>query len=308
MRGGSSDGSMAGLIRKALELRAPLAAETDAFRVVDGAADGIPGCEIDAFGDRWLVQTRGQPPSDEFCAALLAAGARSVYWKRLDQSEKSAPEHLAGSPVDGLFEVREHGLRFGIDFAAGYSQGLFLDQRSNRALLGKWLAGRPGGTVANCFAYTCSFGVVAAAAGADTVNIDLSRRTLEWGRENYRRNGLDPQTHAFLAGDVFETLARFGRRDRRFRAVVLDPPTFSRDRKGRVFRVERDLGELVRLAVAVLEPAGVLLVSSNMRALAPHAFRREVRAGAGPGARLRDLSMPPDFRGEAYLKAAWVER
>ena len=296
------------MIRIALDRRAAVAAETDAFRIVDGAADGIPGCEIDAFGNRWLIQTRDQPPPPGLPDALLAAGARSVFWKRLDQAERCPPAHLAGEPVEGVFEIREHALRFGIDFAAGYSQGLFIDQRANRARLGRWLASAPGGTVANCFAYTCSFGVAAAAAGADTVNIDLSRRTLDWGRENYRRNGLDPGAHGFLAGDVFEVLERFGRRGRRFRAVVLDPPTFSRDRKGRVFRVERDLAELVRLAVAVLEPGGVLLVSSNMRALAPHAFRREVRAGAGPGARLRDLSMSPDFRGEAYLKAAWVEQ
>ena len=81
-------------------------------------------------------------------------------------------------------EVQEGGLRLGLDFAAGYSAGLFIDQRANRARVHDLKPKR----LLNTFAYTCSFSVVAARAGAETVSVDLSRRSLTRGEDNFRRN------------------------------------------------------------------------------------------------------------------------
>ena len=305
---------------RALRRRDALRADgqTDALRLLDGAGDGtaFAGCYLDDFAGRWLVGTTGpgQPPP-EFLHGLPGSGPdapRSVYWKRLDARDQhqQPPTLWAGEAVDAPFTIREHGLAYRIDFGGGYSQGIFLDQRENRLTLRQRM--RPGTAVLNCFAYTCAFSVAAALGGAATTSVDLSRRSLDWGKENFALNGLptDGGGHHFLAGDVFEWLQRLARQGRRFDAVVLDPPTFSRDRKGRVFRVGDDFGELAALAAPLLTPDGVLLCSSNARDLTTSRFRRMVLDGLASAGRWRVLPapMPPDFTGEHYLQAAWFER
>ncbi len=290
--------------RQALDLR-----DTDAARLVDGTGDGLPGIWIDGYGRRWLVQTRdrtGYP--DElrgFVSRLCGCGA--IYWKRLDQEVKEAPAWIEGERVDEPFLVRENGLSFEIDFAAGYSQGIFLDQRDNRSRVRERIG--EGMSLLNCFAYTCAFSVAAAAAGAATVNVDLSGNYLEWGRRNFAHNDLDASAHEFLKGDVFEWLRRLGRKGRRFDGVVLDPPTFSRGIKGKVFQVEKHFDRLVEAALPVVSPGGWLLCTTNCRALPADRFRSLIEDGAsaqGAKIALKRLPMPPDFTGEPYLKAFWV--
>ena len=103
----------------------------------------------------------------------------------LKNDERIAPEQIGGDPDLPLETiVTEAGMRFGLDFAAGYSAGLFIDQRANRAFVRQ----RPRRRLLNTFAYTCSFSVVAALAGAETVSIDLSKKSLDRGRANFALN------------------------------------------------------------------------------------------------------------------------
>jgi 23S rRNA (cytosine1962-C5)-methyltransferase len=164
--------------------------------------------------------------------------------------------------------------------------------------------------VLNCFAYTCGFGLAAALGGAETVNIDLSKRYLEWGRRNYELNGIATAGHEFIYGDVLNWLERFARKGRRFDLVILDPPTFSRDDAGRVFTIENGFAGLVRAAEGVLAEAGGLFCSTNQRTLTGQGFRRLIAQGlARPVAwRMEERRMPADFTGEQYLKAVWVDR
>ena len=302
---------------RALRRRDPLRADgqTDALRLLDGAGDGaaFDGLYLDDFAGRWLVQTSrpGQVPP-EWLRALAGAGPdapRAIYWKRLDSrgEHQQPPAHWAGGSVSEPFVVRENGLRYRIDFQGGYSQGLFLDQRDNRAEVRRSV--RVGDTLLNCFAYTCAFSVAAAAAEAGTVSVDLSRRSLDGGKENFRLNDLGNPAHEFHAMDAFDFLRRAGRRERKFRGVVLDPPTFSRDRKGRVFRVEDDFGKLVRLAAPLLEPGGFLLCSTNAHGLTAHGFRRTVQNALPPvdgqGWQLATPPLPPDFTPAHALQVVW---
>ena len=234
--------------------------------------------------------------------------ARSLHWKRLDVREQPAPVHVAGEEVSAPFEVVENGLRLGIDFAAGYSQGVFLDQRDNRRRVRQWCAARPGAEVLNCFAYTGAFSVAAARGGARTSTADLSRRYLDWARDNFARNGLDPAAHEFLAGDVWDWLRRLLRQGRAFDLVILDPPTFSRPRGGRPFQAGRDFDRLAAQAAELVRPGGALLCSTNYRALARGGLRRMIHAALGRGWRLDELPMGADFPGEPYLQAVWAER
>jgi 23S rRNA (cytosine1962-C5)-methyltransferase len=284
---------------------------TDALRLLDGAGDG-PGFEglvIDDFAGRWLVQTHEAETKPPEWLAAFSPAPKSIYWKRLDPRDKSPPVHWRGERIEAPFVVRENDLRYLADFGAGYSQGIFLDQRDNRAAVRRRAV--PGAAILNCFAYTCAFSVAGAAGGAQTVSVDLSRRSLAWGEENFRLNGIVPgEEHQFLAGDVFDWLRRFGKRGRRFAGIVLDPPTFSRNREGVVFRVENDFGRLVELAAPLLADGGWVLCTTNQRSLTGIVFRRLIeRSLSGSNTwKIEAGSMPADFTGERYLQTIWLER
>src|SRR5256884_275046 len=135
----------------------------------------------------------------------------------------------------------EHRLKFGVDFGAGYSVGLFIDQRENRKFVRQLKPKR----ILNCFAYTCSFSVAAASASAQTVNVDLSKKSLERGRRNFELNVLSTEGHKFIADDVRPVLQRLARRGEKFDMIILDPPTFSRTKGGAAFHVERDFEDVI---------------------------------------------------------------
>jgi 23S rRNA (cytosine1962-C5)-methyltransferase len=274
--------------------------QTNAVRLFDGAGDGLPGLIIDDFAGRWMVQTQDQrqPALDP------ALQYRSLYWKPLLKTAKTDPRYLAGEALAEPFCVLESGLNFEIDFRAGYSPGLFLDQRINRLKL-RGLA--PARTILNTFSYTCAFGVAAAINGGSTVNVDLSRHSLDWGKRNYEINRLGPANHDFIYGDVFDWLGRFQRRGRKFDVIVLDPPTFSRDRKSKVFRIQEDYGSLADLAAQCLHRDGLMFCSANFRGMTFNEFLRILRAAVDRPFKAVAGSMPPDFTGDKYLKTVWLQ-
>lgn len=294
-------------LRSAIARRAPiLGPDTDALRLVDGEGDGLPGFYLDTFAGRWLVSTTTGELEPELRTWLEGQGAQgqTIYWKQLDQHEKTSPAHLAGPEQNEAFTARECGVHYLINFQAGYSQGIFPDQRLNRQRVREHCG--PGMSVLNTFAYTGAFSVCAALGGATTTTLDLSQVYLDWARDNFRENRQDPEQHYFCKGDTFHWLRRFARQGRKFDGIILDPPTFSRDDKGKVFRVEKDYAKLVALAAASLAPGGWMLCCTNCRKLDPRAFTRMVREGA-PGMKTTPLDMPPEYSGEKYLKSVWVE-
>jgi 23S rRNA (cytosine1962-C5)-methyltransferase len=273
---------------------------TNAVRLVDGAGDGLPGLIIDDFAGRWMVQTLGElePTLDP------AVGYRSLYWKPLLKTSKAGLKHLGGELLAEPFYVRESGLKFEIDFQSGYSPGLFLDQRINRQKLSALANDK---TLLNAFSYTCAFGVAAAQSGASTVNLDLSRHYLDWGKRNYEINRLRAEDHDFIYGEVFDWLGRFRRQGRKFDVIVLDPPTFSRDRKSKVFRIEDDYGALAGLAAQCLHRDGLLFCSTNYRGMTFDEFLRILRTAVARPFKAVAGSMPPDFTGDKYLKTVWLQ-
>lgn len=304
---------------RALARRDPLRAggvhgPTDALRLLDGAGDGpeFDGLFVDDFAGRWLFSTNAEDGMRNV-EWLRAVAPGPVYWKQLDKHDKRAPTPWHGPTVDGPFPVVENGLRYTIDFAAGYAQGIFLDQRDNRLTVRERCARLQAPTVLNLFAYTCAFSVAAAAGGAHVVSVDLSRTSLDRGRENFRLNGLDDTAHEFITGDVADWLRRFAKRGRHFDIIILDPPSFSRDHGGKVFRLGRDLPELVGLAAGLLPArgnAGALLASTNLRALPPGGLKRLVRGGVPAAGSwwTREVPMPADFTAKPYLQTVWLEQ
>jgi 23S rRNA (cytosine1962-C5)-methyltransferase len=324
-----------GLLRLAVERRAPLAAdpETTVYRLVNREGDGLPGLTVDRFGNALVVSLYDEddaipPPS---CPPALAealaseSGSASVYIKYRPRQASRIPEAQVSQlsppkPVFGpdLGEVIgcEEGLLYLVRPGEGLSAGLFPDMREGRARVRAWAAGQ---RVLNCFAYTCGFGVAATAGGAGRVlNLDLSRAALARGRENYRLNGFEPDPYDFVYGDVFDWLARLARRAELFDLVILDPPGFSKTKRGRfsaaksrVFSGASDYGGLAAQAARVMAPGGLLLACCNVAELPWRAFRDRVVAGLAEAGRTAEIvgvyhepaiDHPSPWGGEPYLK------
>lgn len=310
---------------------------TDCFRLVHGAADGWPGWQVEKLGPFLLSQTEAPLSApqravlSDVVASFRAGGSpvRGAYHKRLSRHVRqttpgeTSPVLEYGEPAPERFAIRENGLSFELSFCEGYSVGLFLDQRDNRRrLLTRHVAAdfsleypreaRP--EVLNAFAYTGGFSVCAARGGARVTSLDLSRKYLDWGRRNFALNGLDPAQHDFIYGDVFDWLRRLAKKQRRFEAVLLDPPTFSQSKEHGVFRAEKDYGALVTATLPLLAPDGVLFASTNAASLAPEKFLAQIEeAVCAAGRRVVQrhyVPQPPDFpitRDEpAYLKTVWL--
>lgn len=306
---------MLDLLNSALHRRAALpelSSGSDALRLVDGEGDGLPGLFVDDFAGHWLVQTKGIPFPEEVRHSS-SLGWRSLWWKRLEQQEKSAPELISGDSSPHVL-MHEHGLSYQIDFSAGYSQGIFLDQRIQRKRLMDLctsLARRDQTAhVLNLFAYTCAFSVAAAATGALTESIDLSRSYLEWGKRNFAANGIEASAHYFCRGDSFDWLRRLANKGRQYEIVILDPPTFSRNDSGQVWRAEKDYPALLAATLKVLAPQGRVLCSTNHRGLPYSVFLELLDRGAAEAGRpiseIESGGLPADFTGEPYLKAMWL--
>jgi 23S rRNA (cytosine1962-C5)-methyltransferase len=294
----------------ALERRAPLLTqETNAIRLIDGTGDGMPGIYLDAFADHWLLSTANVTPSPAFLA-WLRSQPRSIYHKQLSQQEKDSPFHLSGSPAPEMFLAKENSMLCEISFHSGYSQGIFLDQRENRQRVHRSvLAAKNNDPIAilNTFAYTGAFSVAAALAGATTTTLDLSQPYLDWAKRNFVHNQLDPTHHHFCKGDTFHWLRRFQKQSRKYHGIILDPPTFSRDEKGKVFRVEKNFGELAQLAYSCLEKHGWLLCCTNCHQLSHREFEAQLRATLPKSINLTHGGMPSDFTESPYLKNIWIE-
>src|SRR6266481_6132209 len=220
--------------------------------------------------------------------------------------ERDPPRLIVGDPGQNLQTIAtERHLKFGIDFGVGYSPGLFLDQRENRHYVRHIAPKR----LLNCFAYTCSFSVSAAYVGATTLNIDLSKKSLARGRENFALNSLSTLDHRFIADDVMAVLPRLARRGEKFDMVILDPPTFSRSLGGKTFHVENDFEKLLVDSLELTERNSHVLVSTNCSTLREHMLAVMTRSGLKAARRagtLRRSPPLPDFPPGTGASSIWL--
>lgn len=229
------DAFLAGRVASALALRRALIAEdTDAYRLVNGEGDGLPGVIVDLYAGVAVLQllTAG---AERMRTALIAAlrsvvAPRGIY-ERSEGSVRSAEGLAARSePVDGDVptesEIRENGRRFIVHPGAGQKTGLFLDQRDNRSLVGRLAAGR---RVVDAFAYAGGFAVHAGAGGATrVVAVERSRDATALIQRNWDVNQLDGATLVIAQGDVNRYLRAT---TEEFDLIVLDPPALAKQRK-----------------------------------------------------------------------------
>lgn len=323
-----SSPSLGPLVVRALERRRPLLAraDTQAFRAFSGLPDGRDGLFIDVYGPGAALivheQDAAPTPPEAHAAdaaavleALAPVGVRAVYLKPFakDRSRLGGelppcttdPTPAAGDPLPDHLLVRELHWTLEVRLHDGLSTGLFIDQRANR----RFLHHAKPRKVLNTFAYTCSFSVVAALVGAETVSVDLSKKSIDRGRENFALNRIDAATHRFYADDVLDVLPRLARKHEQFDAIILDPPTFSRGNNGRKFQVESDLETLLLAAFEVATPRAKILLSTNCTRLNRRALEAIARFACKTTRRAAEFhaeSPLPDIPTEAAAQTLWL--
>jgi 23S rRNA (cytosine1962-C5)-methyltransferase len=316
-------GELDAILEDAGCLRWALAGKTQAFRLINDEADLLPGVCVDVYGEHATLSVSSDGAFNErerLARALVKAGIEGVYLKtrvradlrRQDQRDLAPASPVAGKPHAGeAMCIREGDMKLSVSLADGLSTGLFVDQRDNRTRVFEMSRGL---RVLNLFAYTCSFSVAAALGGAkQVVSVDLSKRALERGKQNFELNGLALSEHRFYVDDALKFLARAERRGERFELAVVDPPSFGSRGKA-AFSVQGGYPELVERVVKLLVPGGTVLAVTNHRKTSPTKLRGVLKDAARAAGRevvsvqstKSGLDCPDDRFGPAPAKSAWL--
>ena len=252
----------------AIALRQRLVAsdDTNAYRVVNGEGDRLPGLVIDRYGDVAVVRTDGDGPAAwverhraTIVGELRRSGVRAVARRVVaDKGDKIVPWGGAEDVPDTCL-VLEHGMTMEVDLARGQKTGAFLDQRENRLRVRGLANGR---TVLNLFSYSGGFSLAAALGGAKkTISVDVASAGHASAQRSFQANGLDPAAHSFVTADAFAYLDQQKARGTRFDLVICDPPSFAPSEKAKT-RGLAGYRKLHAACAAVLAEGGVFCAAS----------------------------------------------
>ncbi|MDN6398020.1 MAG: class I SAM-dependent rRNA methyltransferase [Alkalibacterium sp.] len=240
--------------------------QTTAFRFFNGEGDGAGGLTIDYYEGYYVFSWYSDgiyQQKDMLVEAFKKAVPefKGIYEKCRYPKAPHKSQFIGGDKASEPLVVKENGIHYNIYLDEGWMTGLFLDQRNvRRKIMEKWGLGK---TVLNAFSYTGAFSVAAAMGGAiKTVNVDVANRSKERTKEQFDVNGLDSNQHEIRVMDVFSYLDYAKKHRLTFDLIVLDPPTFARTKK-RTFSVDKDYTELVKEAIHILAPGGLIITSTN---------------------------------------------
>lgn len=223
---------------------------------------------IDQFGDHlWVYWYKESDPTVQ---DLLHFERVSKHYKKkilirkmLNRGEDPNAEILWNiGKTESRWTAKENGVNYELRSDTGLSPGLFLDQRENRQWVQSHAEGR---RVLNLFSYTSGFSLVSALAGAEEVcTVDVSQNFIDWSKQNFKLNGLDPEDskYEFWVNDCLLFLKGTIRRKRKFGLIVCDPPSFGRS-KNSVFSISKNFDELIINCLYCLEKNGLLLFCTN---------------------------------------------
>lgn len=276
--------------------------ETNAFRLIHGEGDGLPGLIIDDYAGVMVVQAHSA--GMHLDRHLIADGLREALADRVTtiyyKSQSTLPgkvkderpdEFLFGDPVPGNV-ILENGNKFHVDWLEGQKTGFFLDQRENRKLLGSFSKGK---NVLNTFCYTGGFSVYALQRGASLVHsVDASQKAIDLSVKNIDLNGFDPGIHKCYATDVFDF---FKNAEDEYDIIVLDPPAFAKHRDAR-HQAVRGYQRLNTEAMRAIRPGGILFTFSCSQVVDRKLFYDTIVSSAIQAGRqisvLHHLSQPAD--------------
>jgi 23S rRNA (cytosine1962-C5)-methyltransferase len=276
-------------IAQAVALRRGLfdGTEVDAYRVINGEGDWLPGVVADRYADFVVLKLYSaglKPHRAAIVQALMSLLPIKGVWGRDEVSrddddgdDAAGGQVLAGEAPPERIAIRERGVTLLVDVRKGQKTGLFLDQRENRAAVRKWSAGRK---VLNCYAFTGGFSVQAALGGATRlVSVDQDGDAMQLAGDIFEANGLVRAQHDFVTGDVPTYLANARREGEKFGLIVLDPPAFTKAQRT-VEAAQEGYASINRAALQVLEPGGVLVTASCSARVSLEEFFVSVKEGA----------------------------
>ncbi len=292
-------------LRQALGLARP---DNDAYRLVHGEGDFLPGLVVDIYGPTAVLQAHS--PGMHFArriiadeiAALPGLGVRNVYYKSETTLPYKAHLDARNDYLVGAFETSvatENSLRFNIDWLKGQKTGFFLDQRDNRSLLQHYSRGR---RVLNMFCYTGGFSVYALRGDAPLVHsVDSSEKAITLTDANVKLNYPGTDRHKSFAEDAFKFLDNMERDA--YDLVVLDPPAFAKHRSA-LRNALRGYQRLNAKAMEKIAPGGILFTFSCSQAVSREQFRLAVFSAAAQSRRririLHQLTQPADHPVNIY--------
>ncbi|HEW3156327.1 TPA: class I SAM-dependent rRNA methyltransferase [Streptococcus pneumoniae] len=294
------------LFRKAKEKRNAYYQDdlTTAFRLFNQERDGFGGLTVDLYGDyavfswynSYVYQIR-QTISEAFRQVFpeVLGAYEKIRFKGLDYESA----HVYGQEAPDFFTVLENGVLYQVFMNDGLMTGIFLDQHEVRGSLVDGLA--MGKSLLNMFSYTAAFSVAAAMGGASqTTSVDLAKRSRELSQAHFQANGLSTDEHRFIVMDVFEYFKYAKRKDLTYDVIVLDPPSFARNKK-QTFSVAKDYHKLISQSLEILNPGGIIIASTNAANVSRQKFTEQIDKGfAGRSYQiLNKYGLPADF---AYNK------
>ena len=289
-------------IQSALNMRQDIglanSSNTNAFRLVHGEGDLLPGLIIDVYDKTAVMQAHsiGMHMSRHAIAKALAEVMKgrieNIYYKSETTLPFMEPENgfLLGNSDDNI--AIENGLRFYVDWLRGQKTGFFVDQRENRALLEKYAKGK---RVLNMFCYTGGFSFYAMRGGAQLVHsVDSSAKAIELTRRNVELNFPGDPRHEAFCEDAFKYLDSSSHT---YDLIILDPPAFAKHR-GALHNALKGYTRLNEKAFEKIEKGGILFTFSCSEVVSKDHFRNAVFMAAAQAKRkvriLHQLHQPAD--------------
>jgi len=294
------------LFRQAKEKRSAYYQDdlTTAFRLFNQEGDGFGGLTVDLYGDyavfswynSYVYQIR-KVISEAFRQVFpeVLGAYEKIRFKGLDYESA----HVYGQEAPDFFTVLENGVLYQVFMNDGLMTGIFLDQHEVRGSLVDGLA--MGRSLLNMFSYTAAFSVAAAMGGASqTTSVDLAKRSRELSQAHFQANGISTDDHRFIVMDVFEYFKYAKRKGLTYDVIVLDPPSFARNKK-QTFSVAKDYHKLISQSLEILNPGGIIIASTNAANVSRQKFTEQIDKGfAGRSYQiLNKYGLPADF---AYNK------
>jgi 23S rRNA (cytosine1962-C5)-methyltransferase len=292
--------------------------QTNAFRLVYGESDFLPGLIVDKYADYIVIQSLSagiENAKNALTKGLADLLSPRGIFERGDSDSRTleglpvAKGTILGEPPPDLLEINENSLKFWVDLKSGQKTGFYLDQRDNRKAVSEYSKGLE---VLDCFSYSGGFAAYSLYGGAKHLTmIDSSAQSLRMAGENIKLNGFDLLAVDALEGDVFKLLRKFRAQGRQFDMVILDPPKFA-PTKADLKHALSGYKDINMLAMTILKPGGILASFSCSGAVDPQTLQTILFWASADVKRpvqiLRPLSQGPDhprlvsFPESEYLK------
>ncbi|MGV3250542.1 class I SAM-dependent rRNA methyltransferase [Streptococcus suis] len=257
---------------------------TNAFRLFNQDGDNFGGMTVDLY-DEYAVfswyNTFIYSVKEMIVAAFqrVFPEVRGAYEKIRFKGLTFESAHLYGEEAPKYFTVLENGVHYQVFMNDGLMTGIFLDQHEVRGSLVDGLAA--GKSLLNMFSYTAAFSIAAAMGGAgETTSVDLAKRSRELSKAHFKVNSLDLDNHHFVVMDVFEYFKYAKRKGLTYDVIVLDPPSFARNKK-QTFSVAKDYHKLISQSLEILNTGGTIIASTNAANVSVEKFKRQIEKGFG---------------------------